>query len=113
MLDKLGVVPRFVHAGDFKTAPNTFTETKFTPEHRLQMETLMGSLYSQLIQAISVSRKIAEQQLKNMVEKEGPFTSGSAAENNLVDAALYKDELKQEIANVLGKECMQFRNNII
>ena len=50
MLDKLGIVAKFAHAGDFKTAPNMFTERKFTSEHRQQVDSILISVYSQLLQ---------------------------------------------------------------
>ena len=33
-LDKIDAYPDMLHAGDFKTASNFYTETAFTPEHR-------------------------------------------------------------------------------
>ena len=33
-LDKIGALPDAIHVGDYKTASNTFTETRFTPAHR-------------------------------------------------------------------------------
>ena len=43
-LDKLGVVPEFAQRYEFKNAMNTFTHTEFTPDHRLAMEELAGSI---------------------------------------------------------------------
>ena len=33
-MDKVGTYPDYLHAGEFKTASNIYTETTFTPEHR-------------------------------------------------------------------------------
>ena len=37
-LDKLKIVPEFYHIAEFKTADNEFTEKKFTPAHREEVE---------------------------------------------------------------------------
>ena len=39
-LDKLKVVPEYYHIAEYKTATNTFTEKKFTPEHKEEVEGL-------------------------------------------------------------------------
>ena len=42
-LDKLKVVPEFYHIAEFKTASNLFTEKKFTPAHREEVDSLLVS----------------------------------------------------------------------
>ncbi len=50
-LDKVGAYPDFLHIGDYKTAPNQFTEKTFTPAHREMAESLNRDLFEQFVQA--------------------------------------------------------------
>jgi len=43
-LDKLGVEAQFEGFGKYKNAPNTYTESAFTPAHREQMDALLDDL---------------------------------------------------------------------
>ena len=40
-LDKLKIVPEYYHIAEFKTAGNMFTEKKFTPAHKEEVESLL------------------------------------------------------------------------
>ena len=101
LLDKLNIIPRFVHAGDFKTAPNVITEHKFTPEHKLQVESLIGNIYKQLIEGISINRNIPSNVLEKLVN-DGPFFGEEAFNNKLVDGLQYEDEIIDGLKSAIG-----------
>ena len=71
-LDKIGAYPDFEHIGDYKTAPNAFTETTFTPAHREMAESLNRDAFEQLVQAIADSRKMSEREAEALIDS-GPF----------------------------------------
>src|SRR6202167_6519033 len=48
-LDKLKIVPEFYHIAEYKTAYNMFTENKFTPPHREEVESVLRSVYNQYV----------------------------------------------------------------
>ena len=54
-LDKVGVYPDILTAGDYKTASNLYEETTFTPEHREMSESLNRDFYDQLVAGIEES----------------------------------------------------------
>ena len=71
-LDKVGAQPDMLNAGDFKTAANFYTETTMTPSHRRMAESLNHDLYEQVVQGISASRELAEDEVVRLID-EGPF----------------------------------------
>ena len=91
-LDTMGVHPDMLHAGDFKTASNLYTETTFTPEHREMAESLNGDLYEQLVSGIAAGRDLTEAEVRRLID-DGPFRPGDAVANGLVDGLLYEDEI--------------------
>jgi protease-4 len=91
-LDTMGVYPDMLHAGDFKTASNLYTETTFTPEHREMAESLNRDLYEQLVSGIAAGRDLTEVDVRRLID-DGPFLPGDAVANGLVDGLLYEDEV--------------------
>ena len=94
-LDKIDAYPDMLHAGDFKTASNFYTETTFTPEHREMAQSLNRDLYEQIIDGIAAGRNLDTSEVRRLID-EGPFLPDDALEAGLVDALVYADELKQQ-----------------
>ncbi len=94
-LDKVGAQPDMLNAGDFKTAANLYTETTMTPAHREMAESLNRDLYEQVVQGISLSRELAEDEVVRLID-EGPFLPTDALASGLVDGLVYADEIKRQ-----------------
>ena len=92
-LDKLHVVPEFYHIAEFKTAGNIFTEKKFTPAHREEVEGLLRSIYNQYLDDASKGRGMERAQFEALVNK-GPFASSDAVTNKIVDRLGYWDQVQ-------------------
>ena len=101
-LDKIGAQPDYLHAGEFKTASNVYTETTFTPEHREMSESLNRDFYDQLVSAIAEGREMDEAEVRRAIDK-GPFVPDEAVAQGLVDGLRYEDELIAEL-NLEGDE---------
>jgi protease-4 len=91
-LDKLGVEAQFVAMGKYKNAPNQFTEKKFTPAHREQMESLIGGLYREYISSVAKSRSKTEAEIEAAISG-GPYDGASALDAGLVDRLDYPHEV--------------------
>ncbi len=91
MLDKLGIEPRFDHREEFKTAMNTLTETKMTPAHREETESLLRSVYDQMVAGIAEGRRLDQPRLRSLIDQ-GPFTAQQAVDAHLVDHLGYRDD---------------------
>jgi protease-4 len=86
-LDMLGIAPRFEHRSEYKTAANTFTETKMTSAHREETEALLRSVYDQMVTGIAAGRKLDAARVRALVA-----ARGRAGENaKLVPLARYLD----------------------
>src|ERR1700678_1536578 len=94
-LDKLKVVPEFYHIAEFKTAGNTFTEKKFTPAHREEVEGLLKSIYNQYLDDTSKARNMDRAAFEALVNR-GPFSSSDAVNEKVVDRMGYWDQLQDE-----------------
>ena len=92
-LDKLHVVPEFYHIAEFKTAGNVFTEKKFTPAHREEVEGLLRSVYNEYLDDASKGRGMERAQFEALVNK-GPFASSDAVANKIVDRLGYWDQVQ-------------------
>jgi protease IV len=90
-LDKLGLVPRFDHRSEYKTAMNVFTETKMTPAHREETDALLHSVYDQLVQGIAAGRKLDPAAVRHLIDQ-GPFGANDAVEAHLVDHLGYRED---------------------
>lgn len=92
-LDKLKIVPEFYHIAEFKTAGNMFTEKKFTPAHKEEVEGLLHSIYQQYLSDASKGRRMEPAQFEALVNR-GPFASNDALSNKIVDRLAYWDEVQ-------------------
>ena len=95
-LDKVGIYPDMLHAGDYKTAANLYTENTFTPEHREMTEALNRDLYNQLVDGIAQGREMTSSDVRAAID-EGPLLPVEAVDHGLIDALLYEDELENEL----------------
>jgi protease-4 len=101
-LDKLKIVPEFYHIAEFKTAGNTFTEKKFTPAHREEVEGLLHSIYNQYLEDASSGRNMDRAEFEALVNR-GPFSSSDAVTNKVVDRLAYWDQIQDYFKGRDGK----------
>ena len=82
--DKIGAYPDFVHIGDYKTAPNQYTQKGFTPAHREMAQSLNRDMYEQLVRGIAETRKKKVEDVRTLID-DGPFLARDAHRTGLVD----------------------------
>lgn len=97
-LDKLGVEAQFEAVGEYKSAPNRFTESGFTQPDREQTEALLDSFYEQYVAAIAAGRGKTPQEVQALVDA-GPYDGRRAREAGLVDELLYVDQIEERLKN--------------
>lgn len=114
-LDKLHVVPNFLHIAEFKTATNEFTEKKFTPAHREEVTALLNGLYNQYLDEVSSARNIRRARFAALVQS-GPFLAPDALQNKLVDRLAYWDQIEDYFRRTTGSwnptGFAQYRQNL-
>jgi protease-4 len=103
MLEKLDVKPRIDGRKEFKSAKNLFTESGFTPSHRQNLETVLGSLQEQLVDAIAGHRNMNVEAVRSRIDG-APYEAKRAADLGFVDGLLYYDELLSRIKSRFGEK---------
>jgi protease-4 len=92
-LDKLKIVPEYYHIAEFKTAGNTFTEKKFTPAHKEEVESLLHSVYEQYLGDTSKARGISRDEFEAILNR-GPLATADALASKIVDRLGYWDQVQ-------------------
>jgi protease-4 len=92
-LDKLKIVPEYYHIAEFKTAGNTFTEKKFTPAHKEEVESLLHSVYEQYLGDTSKARGMSRDEFEAILNR-GPLATGDALATKIVDKLGYWDQVQ-------------------
>jgi len=100
-LDKLGIVPRIEGRKEYKSYRYMFTERRYLPPHREAITRVMESQFGQIVGGIAAARKLAEEQVRSLVN-EGPFLGQQAVDAKLVDGLAYRDEVYDTIKAKAG-----------
>lgn len=82
--DRYGIEPDFERRREFKTAPNGFLYSDFTPEHRASLVSWMGSIYGSSLAQAAADRKQAPAALRTTLEA-GPYGAEEAHRLKLID----------------------------
>jgi protease-4 len=105
ILDKLGVKMQAIRHGKFKSAVEPFIQNEASEENIEQLDTFLTRLDVLLKEAVTEGRKIAPEELENIMNTIPYHTGKSAVENKLADELLIENDLvktikKQESARV-------------
>jgi protease IV len=92
-LDKLKIVPQYFHIAEYKTAANTYTEKKFTPAHKEEVESLLHSVYDRYVAQAAKARRMDPAKFEQIVDR-GPLLTSDAVENGVVDRLAYWDQVQ-------------------
>jgi len=97
-LDWMGITPNFASAGQYKSAANMFTNKDFTPAQKEEDEGLAGSLYDQIVAAMSAERKLSPDTIKSLIDQ-APIHAEEGLKARLVDRLEYEDEFTERVKN--------------
>jgi protease-4 len=92
-LDKLKIVPEFYHIAEYKTAYNMFSEKKFTPAHREEVESLLRSIYNRYVHEAAEARHMEPAKFEALVNQ-GPLMTSEAVQDKIVDRLGYWDQVQ-------------------
>ena len=99
--DKLGIVPRFDHREQYKTAMNMLTETAMTPAHREETTAILASDEDQIVSGIAAGRKLDPATVRTLIDR-GPLMTEEALTAHLIDHIGYEDEATAALRARLG-----------
>jgi protease-4 len=103
-LEKLEVEPEIIRHGKFKSAVEPFINDKMSPENRLQISTLINSVWDNYIAKVAASRKLDEGALKDAAANMKIRKPQDAVELGLVDKLAYFDEVLSELKRRTGQK---------
>jgi protease IV len=101
-LDRLGLQYQLDQRHEYKVAANRFTETAFTPAHARATESLVTSLFDQIVGGISKGRSLDEGVVRNLIDR-GPLLAVEAVDAGLVDRLAYADQVVDDVKARAGK----------
>lgn len=79
---RFSLIPEYEQRRDYKNAPNSLTQTGFTPAHRAATESLINGIYDNLISSIATSRAITAEEARAALAAT-PMTGQQAIERKL------------------------------
>ncbi|OGP57061.1 MAG: signal peptide peptidase SppA [Deltaproteobacteria bacterium RBG_13_61_14] len=102
VLDKLEIKPDLFQAGKYKSAVEPYTRSGMSRAQRESINSLLDSLYQQLVAAVAESRALSPARVRRAIDR-GPYLAPAAREQGLVDYLLYEDQLDDHLEKQLGE----------
>lgn len=102
LLDKLEVNPQIFRVGDFKSAVEPFMRENLSEENRLQLNSILNSMYDEILRDVAEARNIPLERLKEISGKMLVQDAQDAKKYGLIDSLLYDDEVKAELRGRLN-----------
>ena len=96
LLQRIGVKMQVFRVGNYKSAVEPFTGTEMSPANREQIQSYLGSIWNNMLQAVSQSRQIDPAALNRYADE---FLSLAPAtemvQKKLADTLMYREDLKE------------------
>jgi len=100
--DKYGIKMEVIRHGKYKSAVEPFLENKMSDANREQISTLLNSVWTSVLNDISVSRNIPTTQLNEIANGLLARTPEMAKAQHLVDKIAYEDIYHNDIRKILN-----------
>jgi protease-4 len=101
-LDKLGIETDVIQIGPkYKNAPDEYTKKEMGEGQREVINAIIDEYYGRMSKAIVESRKKNEADIQGIIDN-APYNATQAKELGLIDDAMYRDQVYDELKNRLG-----------
>jgi protease-4 len=97
-LERIGIEAEAIQISPYKSAPNIFSKSDMTPEHREQLDWLLDDWYDIISVGMAQGRHMGQDEMKQLIDK-SPHFAADALELGLVDHLAYEDELAALLAS--------------
>jgi protease IV len=100
--DLVGVAPQFEKIAEYKSAPESFTQTGPSEPAARMRDELYDSLWRRFVESIAAGRKLTVTEVEALIDA-GPYTAGDLAKDKrLVDAVAAPERVAELVAAELG-----------
>lgn len=102
-LEKLGVKPEIFRVGTFKSAVEPFINTKMSDANRTQTQEYIDGIWGNILESISVSRKISKDELNQLANRNMLFEGATElVKTRLADSLLYQPDMMKYLSVKAG-----------
>ena len=112
LLKKLDVNVQLIRHGKFKSAGEMFIKSEPSAENLLQTKEMIGSIWKSIAGDIAATRGVPAEKFGSLVENLQLNSCESMVDNNLADALLTREELKEKLTNLAGVSSYDYVNSI-
>lgn len=103
-LSKLEIENQIIRHGKYKSAIETFTNDKMSPENREQIQVLVNSIWNLFLNSTSKNRNIPVDSINSWANNLSIRTATDAYRFGLVDSLIYKDEVLEYLKNIIKSD---------
>jgi protease-4 len=97
-LARVGIEADLESIAEYKVSPDTFRRSEMTEPHREMLESLLDSIYGDVVRGIAQSRELEPDQVREILDRV-PLQPEEAQEAGLVDGICYEDELPTRLGS--------------
>jgi protease IV len=101
-LDRLGIRVEGGKRYEYKSAPDTFTDTAYPAPARENLQQLLDSLYGQFVSDVARERRLEPAKVRQLIDSV-PFDPEKARQEKLVDRIGYRADALDEVTTRAGK----------
>lgn len=102
LLQRIGIQMQVFRVGNYKSAVEPFTNTEMSEANRQQIQSYLGSIWNNMLQAISRSRNLDKDTLNHYADE---FLSLTSAEElvskHMADTLMYREEVREYLKQTL------------
>jgi protease-4 len=99
--DKLGIYWDSYQIEKYKTAPESFTRKDMSEGESETLNSLLDEIYNRYVAQIAEARHKSVEDVRALID-EAPHKAAAAAEAGLIDGALYREQVENELKKRLG-----------
>jgi protease-4 len=100
--DKLDIDMQVVKIREYKTFGDMLANKEMTPYHREMEDSLLDSMYGQLVDGIAAQRNLQPAAVRAAIDA-GPATPSELQQAGLIDTSVYLDELQTQLTGPDGE----------
>lgn len=104
LLDQTGIQLQVYYAGQFKSATEPYRLTKMSAQNRLQLHSILGQIYNQIIENIAAARGLSKELIREVANEYQAAIPEDAVTLKIIDQLGYEDEALAQIRTLTGLE---------